>query len=63
MTGKDENIFTVEYANSKLMLLDQTALPAVERYIECENWQRVAKAISDLAERKAKGKVIVQVRE
>ena len=53
MTGKDENIFTVEYANSKLMLLDQTALPAVERYIECENWQRVAKAISDLEVRGA----------
>ena len=53
MTGKDENIFTVEYANSKLMLLDQTALPAVERYIECENWQRVAKAISDLEDRGA----------
>ena len=53
MTGKDENIFTVEYANSKLMLLDQTALPAVERYIECENWQRVAQAISDLEVRGA----------
>ena len=53
MTGKDENIFTVEYANGKLMLLDQTALPAAERYIECENWQRVAKAISDLEVRGA----------
>ena len=53
MTGKDENIFTVEYANGKLMLLDQTALPATECYIECENWQRVAKAISDLEVRGA----------
>jgi len=53
MTGKDENIFTVEYADGKLMLLDQTALPATECYIECENWQRVAKAISDLEVRGA----------
>lgn len=53
MLSKDQSIFTVDYVDNKLMLLDQTALPAEETYIHCENWERVAQAISDLEVRGA----------
>ena len=44
---------TVEYVDGVVVLLDQAALPEVERYVRCEDWQRVARAISDLEVRGA----------
>src|SRR3990167_7812909 len=36
---------TVEYKNGKVILIDQTRLPLEEVYVECDNYQDVAKAI------------------
>ncbi|MBC8365579.1 MAG: S-methyl-5-thioribose-1-phosphate isomerase [Actinobacteria bacterium] len=44
---------TVEYVDGVVVLLDQAALPEAEQYVRCEDWQRVARAISDLEVRGA----------
>ncbi len=55
MTGNrtDPYPLTVEYVDGVVVLLDQAALPGIERYVRCEDWQRVAKAIADLEVRGA----------
>ena len=55
MTGERTDPYppTVEYVDGAVVLLDQTALPEAERYVRCEDWQRVAQAIVDLEVRGA----------
>ncbi|MBI3600428.1 MAG: S-methyl-5-thioribose-1-phosphate isomerase, partial [Nitrospinae bacterium] len=44
---------TVEYKNGKVRLIDQTRLPLEEVYVECDNYQDVAKAIKTMQVRGA----------
>ena len=44
---------TVEWAGDAVVLIDQTALPAVIRHVRCETVERVARAISTLEVRGA----------
>jgi methylthioribose-1-phosphate isomerase len=44
---------TVEYKNGKVRLIDQTRLPLEEVYVECNNYQDVAKAIKTMQVRGA----------
>jgi methylthioribose-1-phosphate isomerase len=48
-----KELHTLRWNNSKLVLLDQTALPLAEKYIECHNYRRVAEAIRRLEVRGA----------
>ena len=46
-------IKTLEWKKGKLYLLDQTKLPAKERYLECSTYQQVARAIQTMVVRGA----------
>jgi methylthioribose-1-phosphate isomerase len=46
-------IHTLEWKKGKLYLLDQTKLPAKERYLECSTYQQVARAIQSMVVRGA----------
>ena len=46
-------IKTLEWKKGKLYLLDQTRLPAEERYLECSTYQQVARAIQTMVVRGA----------
>ncbi len=45
---KEMNFKTLEWADSRLVILDQTRLPAKSEYLECKSLGRVAKAIKNL---------------
>jgi len=44
---------TLEYIEGSVVMVDQTALPEVERYVRCDTWERVVQAILDLEVRGA----------
>ena len=45
---KQNNYFSVKFENDKLIFLDQTLLPLEEKYIETDNFDRIAEAIERL---------------
>ncbi|MEZ5124664.1 MAG: S-methyl-5-thioribose-1-phosphate isomerase [Thermoleophilia bacterium] len=44
---------TLEILPGEVVFIDQTALPAVERYVHCHTWQEVAGCIADMTVRGA----------
>ncbi|MGH2400258.1 MAG: S-methyl-5-thioribose-1-phosphate isomerase, partial [bacterium] len=53
MTRPSVSFATLRWENGRLVLLDQTALPGQERYIECRSHEDVAEAIRTMKVRGA----------
>lgn len=51
--GAHLRVRTVEILPDAVVLIDQLALPAQERYVRCETWQQVAARIKDMTVRGA----------